>query len=51
MGSSPLGKELINMVKSKVIVGIRGGKLSLNSGKCHCDVFGKGLQAISVMST
>ena len=35
----------MNVGKSKVMVGSRGGKMILNSGKWPCGVCGEGVQA------
>ena len=50
--ASLLGKGLkVNAGKSKVMVGSSGGKMIANSGKCPCDVCGKGVLANSVQCT
>ena len=50
--ASLLGKGLkVNAGKSKVMVGSRGGKMIVNSGKWPCGVCGKGVQANSVQCT
>ena len=41
----------MNAGKSKVMVGSRGGKMIVNSGKWPCGVCGKGVQANSVQCT
>ena len=50
--ASLLGKGLkINTKKTKVMVGISGGMMIVNSGRWPCGVCGKGLQAHSVQCT
>ena len=50
--ASLLDKGLnVNTGKSKVMVGISGGKIIVNSGKWPCGVCGKGVQANSVKCT
>ena len=41
----------VNAGKSKLMVSSSGGKMIVNSGKCHCGVCGKGVQANSVQCT
>ena len=41
----------VNVEKYKVMVGSSGGKMIVNSGKWHCGVRGKGVQANSVQCT
>ena len=41
----------MNTGKSKVMAGSSGGKIIVNSGKWHCGVCGKGVQAYSVQCT
>ena len=38
----------VNAGNTKVMVGRIGGKIIVNSGKWHCGVCGKGVQATSV---
>ena len=50
--ASLLDKGLrLNAGKSKVMVGISGGKMMVNSGKWPCGVCGKGVLANSVQCT